>query len=231
MDETDPRSDGDLLVAARTDPAAFAAFYRRNVRGLLGFFRRRVATVEEAFDLTAETMAAALAGVPRYEPRPEPARVWLYGIAHNKLSEAFRTGPIDDRARQALAIEPIVVDERGYAEIARDLDLSESVVRQRVSGGLRTLRALLQDAADEQVQVEDGFHGGDRCSICLCGRSRPTAREGSRRTAAGSTSQRLTIRRGPGFDAPARARSLTGARSLGSRRRAGAATSCRSPGR
>ncbi|HEY5197374.1 MAG TPA: sigma-70 family RNA polymerase sigma factor [Solirubrobacteraceae bacterium] len=186
MDANDLRCDGDLLVAARSDPEAFAVFYRRHARGLLRFFRRRVATAEEAFDLTAETMAAALAGVPRYEPRPEPARVWLYGIAHNKLSEAFRSGRIADRARQALAMEPIEldeigidrlegqaatpaldllavlpgeqqdairarhIDERDYAEIARDLRLSESVVRKRVSRGLRTMRSSLKEATDDQ---------------------------------------------------------------------------------
>jgi RNA polymerase sigma-70 factor (ECF subfamily) len=192
MDATDPRSDGELLVAARSDPEAFAVFYRRHARALLGFFRRRVATAEEAFDLTAETMAAALAGVARYEPRPEPARGWLYGIAHNKLSEGYRSGRIDDRARAALAMAPIVlddagverleadaatpaldllsdlpadqqgairarhVDERDYAEIARELQLSESVVRQRVSRGLRTMRDRLEGADDEQRRGPGG---------------------------------------------------------------------------
>jgi RNA polymerase sigma factor (sigma-70 family) len=194
MEALDPRSDGELLVAARRDPEAFAVFYRRHARALLGFFRRRVGSVEEAFDLTAETMAAALAGAPRYEPRPEPARVWLYGIAHNKLSEAYRSGRIDDRARHALAMQPIVLDEVGverleadastpaldalselpadqrdairarhvdeldYAEIARDLKLSESVVRQRVSRGLRTMRAELREPTDQRRPAR----GGDR---------------------------------------------------------------------
>ena len=67
--------------------------------------------VETAFDLTAETFAAALRAVPRYEPRPEPARAWLFGIARNTLSEALRRGQVQDRARRALAMEPIVLDE------------------------------------------------------------------------------------------------------------------------
>jgi RNA polymerase sigma-70 factor (ECF subfamily) len=88
MEGADLRTDGELLVATATDPTAFATFYRRHVRGVLSFFRRRCPTPELALDLTAETFAAALEASPRYEPRPEPARTWLYGIAWNKLHEA-----------------------------------------------------------------------------------------------------------------------------------------------
>jgi RNA polymerase sigma-70 factor (ECF subfamily) len=172
-------SDEELLVLARDAPRAFGAFYRRHVHAVHGYFRRRVFDVETAFDLTAETFAAALRAVPRYEPRPEPARAWLFGIARNTLSEALRRGQVQDRARRALAMEPIVLDEadvatldllaetpaleaveqlpddhraaviarhvdgESYAEIAERLACSQSVVRQRVSRGLRTLRSRL----------------------------------------------------------------------------------------
>jgi hypothetical protein len=38
MEGSDPRTDGELLVATRGDPDAFAVFYRRHVRGVLAFF-------------------------------------------------------------------------------------------------------------------------------------------------------------------------------------------------
>jgi len=60
------------LVDSVQDPEAFAVFYRRHVRGVLAFFRRRVDSPEVAFDLMAETFAAALEAAPRYEPRPSP---------------------------------------------------------------------------------------------------------------------------------------------------------------
>jgi RNA polymerase sigma-70 factor (ECF subfamily) len=41
---------------------------------------------------------------------------------------------------QRLAVQAHVVDERDYAEIADDLDVSEAVVRKRVSRGLAALR-------------------------------------------------------------------------------------------
>lgn len=48
--------------------------------------------------------------------------------------------PPDQRA----AVAGRVVDERSYAELAAALRCSESVVRQRVSRGLRTLRSRLE---------------------------------------------------------------------------------------
>jgi RNA polymerase sigma factor (sigma-70 family) len=97
-------TDQELLVLARDTPPAFGVFYRRHVHAIHGYFRRRVFEVEAAFDLTAETFAAALRAVPRYEPRPEPARAWLFGIARNTLLEALRRGQVEDRARRALAM-------------------------------------------------------------------------------------------------------------------------------
>ena len=73
MERPDSRTDGELLVATSAEPEAFGVFYRRHVRGVLGFFRRRAASPEVALDLTAETFACALEASERYELRPEPA--------------------------------------------------------------------------------------------------------------------------------------------------------------
>ena len=178
-------SDDELLAAAaRGDGDAFAAFYRRHASLVLGFLRRRVAEPELAFDLAAETFAAALLGVRRYRADGSPAVAWLLGIARNKLRESLRRGRVEAAARRQLRLDPIVfddadlaaveeraaagasqlaalvaslpedqrravlarvVDERGYGEIAAELDCSEQVVRQRVSRGLRTLRTQLEE--------------------------------------------------------------------------------------
>ncbi len=174
-------SDSELLLAARSRVEPFGIFYERHFRSVLSFFRRRVSGPEEAFDLTAETFAAALAALPRFEPGPEPPQAWLFAIARHKLSEATRRERVQDEARRALEMQPIVLDdeaiaileatasspviellgslspeqreaiearhleERGYAEIASDLQCSESVVRKRVSRGLAALNAHLRE--------------------------------------------------------------------------------------
>ena len=180
MENGEHRSDAELLVAARSCSEPFGVFYERHFASVLAFFRRRVRGPEEAFDLTAETFAAALASVPRFEPGPEPPQAWLFAIARHKLYEALRSGRIQDEARRALAMQPIQLDdeaiemlevtasapaiqaletlapqqreaieahhleERGYTEIAAELQCSESVVRKRVSRGLAALRAQLR---------------------------------------------------------------------------------------
>jgi RNA polymerase sigma factor (sigma-70 family) len=86
---------------------------------VLAFFRRRVPGPEEAFDLTAETFAAALASLSRYQSGPEPPRAWLFAIARHKLSEALRSSRIQDEARRALAMQPIQLDDEGIELLER----------------------------------------------------------------------------------------------------------------
>ena len=105
------RSDTQLLMEARTCAEPFGVFYERHFASVLAFFRRRVAGPEEAFDLAAETFAAALASVPHFRPGPEPPLAWLFAIARHKLSEALRRSRVQDEARRRLAMQPIELDE------------------------------------------------------------------------------------------------------------------------
>lgn len=62
-----------------------------------------------------------------------------------ELANAPALAALDDLPpEQRAAIAGRVVQERSYEELAADLQCSESVVRQRVSRGLRTLRTRLE---------------------------------------------------------------------------------------
>lgn len=119
MKDGGQRSDTELLLAARTSSEPFGVFYERHFAGVLTFFRRRVPGPEEAFDLAAETFAAALASLPRFEPGPEPPQAWLFAIARHKLSEARRRARIQDEARRALAMQPIELDDEAIEILER----------------------------------------------------------------------------------------------------------------
>jgi RNA polymerase sigma-70 factor (ECF subfamily) len=144
------RSDTQLLVEARTSAEPFGVFYERHVASVLAFFRRRVRGPEEAFDLTAETFAAALAAVPRFRPAPEPPRAWLFAIARNKLSEASRSARVQDDARRALAMQPIVLDDEAIAII-------EKTASSPVVELLESLAPDQREAIEEHHLAERGY--------------------------------------------------------------------------
>ncbi len=181
----DDPSDEQLLTLALCDAGAFGVFYDRFERDVLAFFVRATGRAELAADLAAEVFAQALASVGGYRSELGSARAWLFGIARHELSDAWRRGQVEDRARRRLGMAPLVladtelerieeladggvdaltllaelpkdqrlavsgrvIHERDYAELAAELRCSESVVRQRVSRGLRAMRARLERAS------------------------------------------------------------------------------------
>jgi RNA polymerase sigma-70 factor (ECF subfamily) len=98
-------SDEALLLAARRDADAFAEFYRRHARPLAGFLVRRTGDPEAAADLLAETFAAALSGLDRFDPARGDGAAWVYGIARHQLARRARRGSVEERARRRLRME------------------------------------------------------------------------------------------------------------------------------
>lgn len=139
------RSDEDLLTAAARDgdAEAFAVFYRRHASAVTAFHRRRVPTPELAFDLTAETFAALVGALDRFDPARGTARGWLFAIAANEWRQALRRLQVEDRARRALALEPIVLDDAALARVEARTD----------GGALEALMASLPAAEREAVEA------------------------------------------------------------------------------
>ena len=150
MSEGDHRSDTELLLAARTSSEPFGVFYDRHFASVLAFFSRRTPGAEEAFDLTAETFAAALASVTRFRPGPEPARAWLFAIARHKLSEALRSRRIQDEARRALAMQPVELDDEA-------IEILETTASAPTLELLETIGAEQRDAITAHHIEERGY--------------------------------------------------------------------------
>lgn len=111
-----------LAAAAEGDADAFSVFYRRNLSAVSGFFLRRVPSREMAFDLTAETFAAVVAGLGGFDPGRGSARGWLFAIAVNELRQLWRAQQVEDRARRRLALEPIALDDAALELVEQHAD-------------------------------------------------------------------------------------------------------------
>lgn len=107
--DLDKCSDAVLLAGALADPDAFAAFYRRYERLILGYMLRRTGDPELAADLSAEVFASALRSARRYRPQGPNALGWLLTIAERILASSRRRGRVEERARRRVGIRDAVV--------------------------------------------------------------------------------------------------------------------------
>ncbi len=149
--ELDVMDDDELLAAAATDADAFAQFYRRHAAALLAFLVRRLGgQVELAADVCAETFAAALIGVGRYDPALGPASAWLYGIARHKLADAQRRGVAEVRARERLGIPRLHLTDEALERIEALIDVQAMPL-------LEELPAEQRDAVHARVIGEQSY--------------------------------------------------------------------------
>src|SRR5436190_24319187 len=86
----DARTDAELLLASREEPAAFVELYRRHAEDLLRYCARRTLNPEAASELTAETFAEAHASRPKYRDAGADGVAWLYGIGRPELGRFSR---------------------------------------------------------------------------------------------------------------------------------------------
>lgn len=140
--------DAELLLGTPNDPELFGIFYRRHEDAVLGYMARRARDTEAAADLTAETFAAALLHVRRFDPDRGDARAWLFAIARNTLAKSIERGQALDRARRRLGI--------GHIELGPDVaslveGLADDVQAQTSIGELPP-----DEAAALRARVIDG---------------------------------------------------------------------------
>jgi RNA polymerase sigma-70 factor (ECF subfamily) len=120
-------SDAELLRGTRHDAELFGQFFDRYYTEVSEFFWFRTADVDVAADLTAETFAAALEGLERFDVTRGTAAGWLFGIADKQLRQWLRRGRVARRSRDRLRLDPIPVDEGGYERVEALRDIKRLV--------------------------------------------------------------------------------------------------------
>jgi len=87
-------------MRARGDAEAFGRLYEEHVWNVYGFFGYRVASRQEAEDLTQATFENALKAFSRFDDRRASFQTWVMTIARNLLIDHYRS----DRSSQQEAV-------------------------------------------------------------------------------------------------------------------------------
>jgi RNA polymerase sigma-70 factor (ECF subfamily) len=138
---------GDPEVAADLTAETFAAALASSHR----FRPRKQPAAAWLFGIARNTLAMS-----RRRGRVEGRARRRLGMAPIELTDELveRVAELDHRAldlvddlppEQQAAVKARVIDERDYADIAKDMRCSEAVVRKRVSRALGTMRTQLEE--------------------------------------------------------------------------------------
>ncbi|QBD79876.1 sigma-70 family RNA polymerase sigma factor [Ktedonosporobacter rubrisoli] len=90
MPSTNPAEEIELIKSVRADPAAFDQLYQCYAPRVYRYLRTRMASDEDASDLTQQVFLKAFEALPRYQARGISFIAWLLRIAHNALTDVYR---------------------------------------------------------------------------------------------------------------------------------------------
>ena len=160
----------------------YTTLRRRHDAGVLAYFLRRTGSAELAWDLAAETWAAAELNLARRRPPEPPPPAWLFAIARDTLCAGVAHGRIPDRARRKLGREGAEAPDARLCDAATEASLAELVAG---------LQPALRQAVLAPVPPEHA------AQIAVRLRARPASRLGprpARRRLPGRSRLRLAAR-------------------------------------
>ena len=155
--------DPDLVERARRDPEAFAVLYREYLPRVYRYLYRRVGSIPDAEDLTAQVFTEALEGLLKNRFRAGgcfPA--WLFSIARHRAVDFYRqrpTDPLEDPPSPEPGLLAAVEQTDDLERLARLLaqldEHKQELLRLRYAAGLRFAEiALLDGRSEAAIKME-----------------------------------------------------------------------------
>jgi RNA polymerase sigma factor (sigma-70 family) len=170
-----PLSDERLVEQVRRgNVSAFEAIYDRHHRGILGFCRHMLASVEEAEDAVQHTFIQAYDSIRRSE-RELKLKAWLYAIARNRCLSILRarreqaaelaeipTAGLSEEVQQRAELRELLGDLRDLPEPQRAAlvlsemgDLSHADIATVVGCEVKQVKALVFQARSSLIETRN----------------------------------------------------------------------------
>jgi RNA polymerase sigma factor (sigma-70 family) len=109
----------------------FEDIYREYVDRIYAYVRSQLGSAADAEDVTAQVFMKAYEAYKRYEPRYETPSAWLFKNARNATMDQHRLAGRQERARRAVARQPVAEADPGSMAEERILyrELMDGVAR------------------------------------------------------------------------------------------------------
>lgn len=131
-------SEEKLISRAKEgDSSAFGVLYDHYLSRIYRFIYVKVASREDAEDISHQVFLNAWQNVPRYKDRGFPFSSWLYEIARNQVIDYYRT------RKESISVDDI--DPDSVSEEAHGSSLNTELNLERVMKKLRTMKPEYQD--------------------------------------------------------------------------------------
>lgn len=142
-------NEAEILLEAKTNPAAFGQLYDFYYKSIFGFHYSRTSHVETAKDLTNETFFQALKNFHKYKPRKDASfKSWIFSIAVAQVGNYYRrrSKMFEVTTEEA----PELVDREEYRpdiayQIGQDAD--------ELKGQITLLRELMKKLDQKQQTI------------------------------------------------------------------------------
>jgi RNA polymerase sigma-70 factor (ECF subfamily) len=148
----------ELVEQAKKDPTRFSALYERHFGRVYAFVSVRVATREDAEDVTSYVFHRALENVGRFEWRGAPFGAWLLRIAANAIADRWQKSTRDQKKHAEVGGFGSGSGQ-AQTDMERQLQVAELVAllpedQRRVVVGRFLKGSTLRELADELGRTE-----------------------------------------------------------------------------
>lgn len=119
----EPANEHLMACVQAGDVAAFQVLVRRHTRGVQQFARRLLRNVDDAEDVTQDTMLRLWQHAARWEPQRAQFTTWLYRIAHNQCIDRLRRRQVrGHEAHDGAELDALPDQRRGATPDERTAD-------------------------------------------------------------------------------------------------------------
>lgn len=155
---------GLVREARGGDPEAWRAIFDEHYPKVFRYLRSRIASHEQAEDLTSDVFLEAHRSIGNLRWQRRPIGAWLFGIAKNRLASHYRSARREGSVAPGAADIPFAQDDYLSIEI-RDL-LSRIAPEQRLALELRWVVGL---SGEEAAAAMGRSHGAFRTILYRAG--------------------------------------------------------------